>query len=127
MRVDGITLLQMIKDEKIKDNSKIIDNTGKEYIYYDSTGNLNEITQLIGDNGETERMYNFTPYQLINYTFEILEEKPKEIERFGHYNDICIIDKRFNSRALEAINRLNAKVDEQTKAINYLLKKEDDK
>ncbi len=76
-KVDGITLLQMIRDGKIKDNTKIIDNTGKRYIYYDSTGNLNEITQLIGDDDETERMYQFTPYQLMNYTFEIIEEIEK--------------------------------------------------
>ena len=123
MKVDGITLLQMIKNKEIKDNTKIIDNTGKRYIYYDSTGNLNEITQLIGDDEETERMYQFTPYQLINYTFEIIEEieKPKNIEELSFkYTNTYGNASQHKASEKDIINKIN----EISKAVNYLLKQD---
>lgn len=112
--------LHMIKDGKIKDRTNIIDNLGKKYIYYDSTGNLNEITQLIGDDEETERMYQFTPYQLISYTFEIIEEieKPKKI------NDFKLRQEKGETLIGANMWSIMYKLNEQSKAINYLLEKE---
>lgn len=58
---------------------------------------------------------------------EIIEEKPKKIEEI----DICPLDTTCVSSVDRAtrsnVNKLLEKVDELTKAVNYLLEKESDK
>lgn len=130
MKVDGITLLQMIRDGKIKDGNKI---SCSDFVssYYFKSGTLGYYNK--DENG----IIKFVELSLkdiienIKYaTYEIIEEieKTKKIELID--NSIIDIDelgkhtittnKKDRNIYIPRINWLIDKVD-------YLLKKEDDK
>lgn len=79
MIVDGITLLTMIRDGAIKENTKFKDNLGEEYIYKDDGyGGLILYKEDTLNNEYYTPDYSFFTDKDI--TFEILSEQEEEID-----------------------------------------------
>ena len=120
MKVDGITLLQKIKSEEIKDNTKI-----KVYYLNIPTNHILEVTSnnLIWQPGE------FMVGELWDkdYTFEILEEKPKQIENWTKFaiDRINVEAENIESLKEYLITTINTQK-EIIDGLNFLLKKEDE-
>lgn len=77
MKVDGITLLQMIRDGKVNDKTKInaYDNSLKIELIYDKEYDclMHNEDYISGEsNHET---FNFTSWQLLNFKFQIIEQE----------------------------------------------------
>ena len=123
-KVDGITLLQMIKDGKIKDNTLIEVSGGFRthypYIFIDE----NKVPYWKNKEGTIKTIVY--AIDLLEFEFEIIEEieKPKEIEElsFKYTNTYGNVSQHKASER-DIINKIN----ELSKAANYLLKKEDEK
>ena len=103
--------------KEIKLNGRLcsFDNEDKDY-YCEEYGNI--VWYLVDtSNNMNEVLYT---------DLEIIEEKPKKIEKI----DICPLDTTYQGvssldRATRSnVNKLFEKVDELTKAVNYLLEKE---
>lgn len=113
MIVNGITLLQMIKEGKIKENTKIV-------MLFDgattSTILKYKLGQLIWNPGE------FMVCKLWDddFDFKIIEEveKPKKI------NDFKLRQEKGETLIVANMWSIMYKLNEQSKAINYLLEKE---
>lgn len=113
MKYTGIELLQVIKDKKIKEKTKI------RVLYLGlPTKHILKVTEdnLIWEPGE------FYVGELWdeNYTFEVIEEKPKKIEEME-----CNVESWFTPS--QADIEIIKKVNEIRNAVNYLLEKESDK
>lgn len=109
MKYTGIELLQAIKDGRIADFTKV------KVIYLGiPTKHILEVTRdnLMWKPGE------FCVGELWDdeYTFEIIEEKPKKIEEF---------ETTYSMNMVEML--MQDKINELQKAVNYLLEKESDK
>ena len=113
MRYRGIDLIKAIKDGKIKDFAKI-----KVFYLGIPTKHILEVTRdnLMWKPGE------FYVGELWNdeYAFEVIEEKPKKIEEIDDDNSI------WEEQAKDIDYIFKNKIDELTKAVNYLLEKESD-
>lgn len=126
MKVDGITLLQMIKDGKIKDNTLIEVSGGTHaHLPYVIFG---ENKRLYWAHCKTNLQGVVISDELIEYEFEIIEENIKKIE----LDDDCFIDYDNTGRHLITTNRKDRniympKINWLIEKVNYLLKKEDDK
>ena len=124
MAIDGITLLTMIRDGKIK----------KETLIEVSGGIHSHLPYVIF--GENKRLYwahakkNIQGVVLSNeffeYTFEIIEEKPKKIEEYKQ--NINLASSTNQEQAVKIFKYLcdfAEKINELIKATNYLLEKSD--
>ena len=114
-KIDGIELLRMYRDGELSSNTKIksLSATGNIYYMVVSSG-ADKIVYQDGTAVSTGYLTN------TKNSFEIIEEKPKKIEELkGSYTDnACLTDQQ----------RVTAKkINELTKAVNYLLEKESDK
>ncbi len=117
IKVDGITLLQMIRDGKIKDNTLIKVSGGFRVHYPYIKFGLKK--RLYWENEEHTINQAVLSDDLLEFDFEIIEEdeKPKEID------EVMCIDTR---ETRDCIIKFQVRLNELTKAVNYLLKKEDD-
>lgn len=78
MKIDGIALLQMIKDEKIKENTLIEVKGGiHTHLPYVIFG---KNKRLYWAHCKTNLQGIVLSDELIEYEFEIIEDKPKKIE-----------------------------------------------
>lgn len=121
MKVDGITLLQMIKDGKLKDKTTI-------KIYYHNVPTRHILVYNKGELGWKPGEFLVGDLCRDEYLFEIIEEveKTKEIEplefiSFNKFKSMCP-EERYAVTAKEY-----DKLEELRVAINYLLKKEEGK
>lgn len=130
-KVDGITLLQMIKDGKIKDNS-LIEVSGGFRTHYPYM-KFGENKRLYWQNeGKTINSAVLTD-DILEYEFGIIEEeKPKEMDEKHNFYSYAEYEK--NKREVDkvlyiirAINKLEEKYSNIAKVLNYLLKKEENK
>ena len=135
MKVDGITLLQMDRDEKLKPKTIVRTSHNREYfddyreydyyIYFE-----NKQFHRCDENGKLGAKFQdrFLNYDVLRKEFEIIEEKPKEIEPWG---EVPLEEIKSRSLTLNEVNRyLSVLAETQQELINgfnYLLKKEDDK
>lgn len=132
-KVDGITLLQMIKDGKIKDGNKI---SCSDFVssYYFKSGTLGYYNK--DENG----IIKFVELSLkdiienIKYaTYEIIEEieKPKEIELLNiecddkHQNYYIVNECGTKCFLTKHSKMIAEQQNEIAKAVNYLLEKSD--
>lgn len=131
MKVDGITLLQMIKDGKIKENTLIEVSGGTRshlpYIYFGKS------TKLYWAHCKTNLQGIVTSDDLLEYDFEIIEEieKQKVLEKI-ELDDNCFIDYDETGRHFINTNRKDRniympRINWLIDKVDYLLKKEDDK
>lgn len=110
MKIDGITLLTMIRDKKIDEDTLIEVSNGihchlpyvifREKLYWAYA--KNNIQGLVSSN------------DLLEYTFEIIEEKPKKITSLDLSN--------FSDEYEE---KICLKIEELIQTVNYLLEKSD--
>lgn len=119
MRVSGITLLQLIKDGKIKNEAKI-----KKFFLWSDTGN-----NLIYKNGEViwkPGEFSLSDLYKDCYTFEIIEERtvsPLKVENnklngtWENGDNYCYT---LSAPQRVLLNKINELVDN----VNYLLKKD---
>ena len=113
-KVDGITLLQKIRDGKIKDNTKIYSSDFvSPYYFFNGT---------LGYYDSNNYFYELSLKDVIenlNYaTYEIIEE----VEKYRVSTQMASYD---IERYPEAIDIINNDIRELTKAVNYLLKKDE--
>lgn len=129
-KVDGITLLQMIKDEEIKDNTLIEVSGGihchQPYVGFDEENGKDG--ELYWKNVNFSSIRVVTTNELLEYDFEIIEEieKPKKIE----LDDNCFIDYDETGRHFINTNRKDRniyipKINWLIDKVDYLLKKEE--
>lgn len=113
MKYTGIELLQAIKNEKIKYGTEFkCSRFGKSNIYVKyEYGELN-IYQGTERYEENTKYGVISPKDLLTFTFEIIEEKPKKIEK--------VSVKTNNHNVRKVANKVN-------EIIDYLLEKESDK
>lgn len=114
-----IDLLNKIaKGEEVPKKIKI----GDDELYFSKYKN----TYVFEDGGDLNWCYYVT-HKILNNEVEILEEKPKHIEEL----DIVPLDVEYaglssTERATRSnVNEIHKKVDELSKAVNYLLDKEE--
>lgn len=126
-KVDGITLLQMIKDEKIKDGTKF-------RMFGLALTRDNPPHELVKFNGRTilHRFGELSLSQLLNFDlqFEIIEEveKPKYIVEWGETVLDELKERNLNLSDVNIYLDLLVQTQQETiKSLNYLLKKEEDK
>lgn len=136
MKVDGITLLQMIRDGKIKESTLIEVSGGVRihYPYVKAYGNK----KLFWENDD-EKCGVVVSDELLEYTFEIIEEieKPKDIQKlticgkdigYGVMEEWLDFPPYQNEKKIcSAIEQIAINQNKIIEAVNYLLKKEDDK
>lgn len=127
MKIDGITLLQIIKDNKLKDNTKI------DVSYLDAPINYVIAKLTYKDNELNWEPGTFRVSMLYDdyYTFEIIgeTEKNKKIEKiktngnefYSEYIEAWIKKSEFDAYGEYLSNKLNAVIDK----LNYLLEKSD--
>lgn len=125
MKVDGITLLQMIRDGKIKESTLIEVSGGvrTHYPYVKVYGNK----RLFWENDD-EKCGVVVSDELLEYTFEIIEEIEKiKIDKRDKSLTTNIDEVRYYVDFGESIPLLAAKMNETINRVNYLLKKEEGK
>ncbi len=127
MKIDGITLLQMIKDKKIKENTDI------RVIWDDG---YPEALTIIHYDGYDLKWKNNTFYARYFYNsnvyFEIIEEKPKEMNEmtlrgekisYGLMQEWLDFTPNENEQKMcSAIEEIGVTTNELIKRVNYLLK-----
>ena len=119
-KIDGIELLRMYRDREISSNTKIksISETGNIYYMRVNSG-ADKIVYQDGSAVSTGYLTN------ICNSFEIIKEKPKEIEELELVSleefKTMTPEERYHVTAIEY-----DKINELTKAVNYLLEKESD-
>ncbi|MDE6284764.1 MAG: hypothetical protein K2M17_03380 [Bacilli bacterium] len=126
-KVDGITLLQIIKSGKIKEGTKIVElyhGLPTQHILKYENG------EVIWKPGEfvLSDLYND------NYTFGIIEDRPKEIEKltlkgkdigYGVMKEWLDFTPNDNEQKIcSAIEATGIVTNEIIRAVNYLLKKD---
>ena len=118
MKYTGIELLQAIKDKKIKDYTKI-----KVFYIGIPTKHILEVTQanLVWKPGE------FFVGELWDdqYTFEVIEEKPKHIEEINKSYPIFNFDEKSFEAMKDMLQDVYSKQVKIIKSVNYLLDKEE--
>lgn len=73
--MDGIELLRRIRESKLKENTRLVDDYGNEYIY--KRDEMGDLTLYIEENEET----SIPDYSMfIDNKFEILLKKEEEID-----------------------------------------------
>lgn len=133
MKVDGITLLQMIKDEKVKENT-LIEVSGGVRTHYPYV-KFGENKRLYWENEHYTINQVVLTDDLLEYTFEIIEEKekPKEIELLNiecddkHQNYYIVNECGTKCFLTKHSKMIAEQQNEIAKAVNYLLKKVEDK
>lgn len=132
MKYTGIELLQAIKDKKIKDGTKFkCDRFGATDIYVKyETGELN-IYQGKERYEEKTKYGVISPKDLLTFTFKVIKEKPKKIEKLDIEENAMNRSERYIRKEDNKIVNLSVgdyeianKVNE---IIDYLLEKESDK
>ncbi|MCM1052469.1 MAG: hypothetical protein NC483_00605 [Ruminococcus sp.] len=115
--IDGITLLEKIKNNEIKDNTKIkvIYDDGLSLFTRTIITYINE--ELIWKNGEFKASMLWNSF----YSFEIIESRPEEISEID-----LKLDSFTDSYYDVALVKLLKQSEEIRIAVNYLLKREDD-
>lgn len=124
MIVDGITLLTMIRDGEIKENTKLKDNLGEEYIYKDDGyGGLTLYKEDALNNEYYTPDYSFFTDKDI--TFEILSEQDEEIdiEAITYFDEVRDLSTWSNETLSDNQRSILIKIKELTKAVKQLNKK----
>ncbi len=129
MIVDGITLLQMIKDRKIKENT-LIEVSGGTRTHYPYV-RFSENKRLYWENEDNSIHQAVLTDDLLDFEFEIIKEpeKPKKIDEEHNFYS-CSEYNSYNHEIdrvlyiLRALNHLEEKVGKTAKIINYLLEQD---
>lgn len=126
MKIDGITLLQMIKEDKIKPNTKIKVTGGYRTHHSYAFFGENKILYWKSENGLTGQVV--LSDELLKYEFEIIEENTK-------IEEIILSNNRIVSNLNEEVKYIDTnlkdreiyikKINELIRAVNYLLEKSD--
>lgn len=116
MKVDGITLLQMIKDGKIKDNT-LIEVSGGIRTHYPYI-KLEENKILYWQNEDKTINNAVLTDDILEYDFEIFTESTKPSFQIDDNGYIHTLNGSWKARKMDI---------EIIKGLNYLLKKEEDK
>ena len=127
-KVDGITLLQLIRDGKIKENT-LIEVSGGVRTHYPYV-KFGENKRLYWESDHYPINQVVLTDDLLEYTFEIIEEtkKPKEIDEWGKKPFEDLDKDNLSLEKLQIYLRICIRNQQEIiKAVNYLLKKEDNK
>lgn len=119
MKIDGITLLTMIRDGKIKKGTKIYCSDFVEPYYFDGK------TLYLKSNNYKLSLKDML--ENLDYaTYEIIEEKPKKIEEYKkNINLASSTNQEQTVKIFKYLCDFVDKINELTKVINYLLEKSD--
>lgn len=119
-KVDGITLLQMIKEGKIKENT-LIEVSGGFRTHYPYMRFVGISGRLYWESEDSAISQAVLTDDLLEYEFEITEEvkKPKKIKKWDYDID------RFTDSYDTALIALASQNEDLRNAVNYLLEKSD--
>lgn len=122
MKIDGITLLQMIKEGKIKENTliEVSGGTRTHYPYIRFSKNK----RLYWENKDSSISQAVLTDDLLEYEFEIIEEKPEKIEPLELVNFSKFKEMNPEERYLITAKEYD-KLEELRLAFNYLLERSD--
>ncbi len=122
--LNGIELLKLIKDNKLKNNTKI------EVLYDDGVGCYTRaiLNYIDGELNWEPGTFKVPMLYDDDYFFEIIGGKPKDIDLYRETIKLYDVNNlvKLKIKTFKYLCSITDKLNETIKTINYLLKKEDD-
>lgn len=121
-----IDLLNKIANNEITELHKFKwdEKIWEEYSKFEEINNDKSYQEHRKNGATFMRFESICDTRHFNEEIEIIEEKPKKIEEFGY----CCVNKNGETRNFVDVEEvLKNRINELTKAVNYLLEKESDK